>query len=455
MIPRILVPKGIRPIGEDSAATKPHRVSSLLDQRIVVPLGLSSKPIDPKTSIPPHVPLDVLAARLLIPRDMPAKPLGEVPKIPEYVPLTILDSRTIVPAFVEAPTAEDIRSFEQPSALSSELLDVVEPDVITTGEVNLLLRRAEERPSTWRGVSRTASVVVHFGLIVFALFFSKLFPTRAPTQEQMDLARRQLSFVYLPPSVNDVPRIAPQPSPPSSHIRVDPRVLREMAPPVSVPPPLPAGPPKGAFEPAPELPSAPVPRQPAEPTQPTPRAPHLENVNPSAPKPGSLNLALPKVSPGRAIEQDLRGAIQGGSPNSGGFADPIPRVPGGTGGGGGGQGVLGGGVEILTPTEGVDFSNYLARLLAGVKRNWYAVIPESARMGEKGRVIIQFRITRDGTVPFPEPNLVRTSGKEPLDRAAMSAIRTSTPFEPLPPAFSGPFIELRFTFLYNLPIDYQ
>ena len=50
--------------------------------------------------------------------------------------------------------------------------------------------------------------------------------------------------------------------------------------------------------------------------------------------------------------------------------------------------------------------------------------------------------------------MVDTSRKVQLDRAAVSAIRTSSPFEPLPPAFSGPYIELRFIFLYNLPIDY-
>ena len=110
---------------------------------------------------------------------------------------------------------------------------------------------------------------------------------------------------------------------------------------------------------------------------------------------------------------------------------------------------------MLTPTEGVDFTNYLDRVLASVRRNWYAVIPESARLGEKGRVMLQFRIMRDGSVPYTEPYLVATSGKEPLDRAAVSSIRTSNPFEPLPPAFSGPFIELRFIFLYNLPLDYQ
>jgi TonB family protein len=178
----------------------------------------------------------------------------------------------------------------------------------------------------------------------------------------------------------------------------------------------------------------------------------MENV-PAAPTP-SNSLILPHLSPGKALQESLQDALKTNGGLGGGFGDPMPRYPGG-GGGGGGQGYLGGNLEMLTPTEGVDFSNYLARLLASVKRNWYAIIPESAKLGEKGRVILQFHINRDGGVPFPEPILVRTSGKEPLDRAAMAAIRASSPFEPLPPAFSGPYIELRFIFLYNLPLNYQ
>ena len=41
--------------------------------------------------------------------------------------------------------------------------------------------------------------------------------------------------------------------------------------------------------------------------------------------------------------------------------------------------------------------------------------------------------------------------KTPLDRAAISSIRASNPFEPLPSAFTGPYIELRAIYLYNLP----
>jgi len=42
------------------------------------------------------------------------------------------------------------------------------------------------------------------------------------------------------------------------------------------------------------------------------------------------------------------------------------------------------------------------------------------------------------------------SGKEPLDRAAVSSIRASNPFPPLPSQFKGPYIEVRYTYYYNI-----
>jgi outer membrane biosynthesis protein TonB len=80
-------------------------------------------------------------------------------------------------------------------------------------------------------------------------------------------------------------------------------------------------------------------------------------------------------------------------------------------------------------------------------------MPASVELGDKGVVSLQFRILKNGGVPDGEPVTVFGSGKEPLDRAAISSIRASNPFEPLPPAFSGPYIELRFTYYYNLQPD--
>jgi len=108
---------------------------------------------------------------------------------------------------------------------------------------------------------------------------------------------------------------------------------------------------------------------------------------------------------------------------------------------------------MLTPTQGVDFNSYLQRVYVTVKRNWFAVMPTSVELGERGVVVLTFRITRDGTVPSAEPLIQQNSGKEPLDRAAFSSVRASSPFEPLPAQFNGPYIELRYTYLYNVPIE--
>jgi len=442
MIPRTLVPKDVRPPAADSGARVPRRLATALDARTLVPSDLPVVPLDGTTSIPAHLPLDVLAARVVVPRDMPATPLGTASAIPHHVPLTVLDSRIVVPKGLKPAAVEP----KGPVPLD-ELPDVLEPDVITTGEVNLLVKPVEERVSNWRWVARVSSIVFHTTLLVFILLEPKLFPYKPPSQAELELARRQLSFVYLPPSVWEVPKL-PRPSaePTSPQMRIDPRVLRQVAPPTAEPQPLPGAPEPERVQR--DLPAAPTPQLPGAESQ--PRGSPLRLERPKSPEAPS-GLVLPRVSPGKALEESLRGALKGRGGDSSGFGEPVPSTPGG----GGGTGYLGGNVEMLTPTEGVDFTNYLARVLASVKRNWYAVIPESARLGEKGRVVLQFRILRDGTVPFPEPVLVATSGKEPLDRAALSSIRASNPFEPLPPAFSGPYIELRFIFLYNLPLNYQ
>ena len=338
-----------------------------------------------------------------------------------------------------------------------DLPDVLEPDVLTTGEVNLMVEPIEAPEKNWSWVARTGSIAAHVLVLIFILLSSKLFPYQPPTTQQSDLARKQLSFIYMPPDVRGLPRTPPAPNP---QIRVDPRILRRIVPPGAVQSlPVPKAPERvqrdAPVEAPPELPPAPaVQVQPSDKPADFLRGAAVTKpqAQPSNVAPNNGGLVLPRSSsPGRALEESAQEAMRGGGATQG-FGGP----GGGAGGGGGGGGDgLGGAVQMLTPTEGVDFTNYLARVVASVKRNWYSIMPESARLGDKGRVMLQFRIMRNGSVPDPEPQLVGTSGKDPLDRASMSSIRASSPFEPLPPAFSGPYIELRFIFLYNLPLNTQ
>ncbi|MBK5292034.1 MAG: energy transducer TonB [Acidobacteriia bacterium] len=106
-------------------------------------------------------------------------------------------------------------------------------------------------------------------------------------------------------------------------------------------------------------------------------------------------------------------------------------------------------LELMSDPMGVDFKPYLIRILSTVRRNWFAVIPESVRLGRRGRVQIQFAIDKNGSVP--KLVIALPSGTESLDRAAVAGVSASNPFPPLPDEFKGQQIRLQFTFSYNMP----
>jgi outer membrane biosynthesis protein TonB len=444
MIPRLLVPFDARPPAADAPTTR--RRPSTLDARTLVPAMLPIVPLDGQSKIPSSLPLESIAARTVVPRGIRREDFAV--EEPSTLPLqpTDMDERVTVPQ--GASPAEIIAPSE--NILPAE---IVEPDIFMTGEVNLLTReRTEERAKS--DVARNiSSVVFHILLILAIIVEPKVFPPRQKTQADLDLARRQMTLL-LPPGAFETPRPTPRRQPPVEAMKVDPRILRKVAPPVPQPTPPPPKEPERVVK---ELPSAPVPKPNLVPTPDT-TAPKTDTPKPplkletpeEQPKPNSL--LLPKSSPGRSLQDSIRDSAKMNSPRPIGGGGQIPTRP--VPGGGGGRGSAAAGIEMLTPTEGVDFNDYLARVYQSVKRNWFAVMPASVELGDKGVVSLQFRIMKDGGVPDGEPVKVFGSGKEPLDRAAISSIRASNPFEPLPPAFSGPYIELRFTYYYNLQPDY-
>jgi outer membrane biosynthesis protein TonB len=444
MIPRLLVPKDARPLVSTGGAP-PRRTSSDLDERTLVPRDLPKFVLDPHSSIPSYFKLEVLGNAVVVPRDMPNTPLDAVSKMPDYVPLSILDSRVAIPKDAHAA-----KLVPKQIVAIQDLPDVLEPDVLTTGEVNLMAKPVEESTSaTWNAVARFASIAFHFVVILLILLAPKIFPYHPPSDAEI---ARTITDLYIPSDLNRVESAPAAPKPKAPVVKVDPRLLRKLA------PPRPTEPTPVAPEPPRETPVAPKATQPALSaplSQPHPAESPIQP--PMTPPTQNPSLQLPRLSPGKALQESMQEALKGGGTETQTFGGPAGgQMPGsgGYGGGGGGQG-MGGGLEMLTPTEGVDFSAYLARVLASVKRNWYSVMPESARLGDRGKVVLQFRIMRNGVVPEQEPVMMGSSGKEPLDRAAASSIRASTPFEPLPTAFSGPYIELRFIFLYNIPMNSQ
>jgi len=385
----------------------------------------------------------------VVPRDV--KRSDFVPEEKSDLPLqpTELDERITVPQGAAPPEV-----IAPPENIPT---DLVEGDIFLTGEVQLIPKPPSVEHSRAELIKTISSFAAHILFIIFLIFEPRIFPPRAPTREEEELARRQIT-VLLPPGALDALKEAPRPKQPP--LKVDPRVLRKVAPPVVEPQPAPA--PKQPERVVKELPSAPTPQPNVTPPAPT-KAPDDTVAKAETPKqpvqleaprqqPTDHSLLLPKSSLGHSLQDSIRESAKMNAPSAIGGGGQIPNNSGLPGGGG--QGAAYGAMEMLTPTEGVDFSNYLQRVYVTVKRNWFAVMPESVRLGDKGVVSLQFRIMRDGSVPANEPATVRTSQKEPLDRAAVSSIRASNPFEPLPRAFSGPFIELRFTYYYNLQPEY-
>lgn len=435
MIPRTLVPTDARlPAGNGASS---RRRPTTLDQRTLVPAMLPVVRLNGHSTIPANLPLESIAARVVVPRDVKPEAYAAVEQSTLPPQPSDLDERIAIPVGAVPPPLIEPMTVLPPA-------DIVEPDIFMTGEVNLVPEPPKERTAKWQFLTRVGSVVFHVVLISLLLLQNKLFPTREPTAEEVEIARKQLTFIA-PNLLESRPSPVRPPQPP---VKVDPRVLRRVAPPA--PAPEPVAPPPPVEKPR-ELPSTPKPQVNATPPEPAPQPkaeapkPGLKLETPETPKPNS-QLILPKASsPGQSIQDSLKGLQRPSNPAPifGGSQIPIQ-------GGGGAGGTVYGGIEMLTPDDGVNFSDYLNRVYITVKRNWFAVMPPSVELGEKGIVQLTFKIMSDGSVPNGEPVIWHNSGKEPLDRAAYSSVRASNPFEPLPPKFKRPNIELRYTYFYNI-----
>ena len=437
MIPRTLVPVGARMSAEDGVTTR--RRPTTLDERTLVPSALPVVQLDGRTTIPSNLPLDSIATRVVVPRDLNVEAVQRVEESHLPPQPTEMDERITIPVGVAAP--------EEFTPLGPISEDLVEPDIIQTGEAAFLPPEWRGKPTTEDRITAIASVVFHIILLVLILVLPKLLGPHVPTREEEEIGRRQMT-VLLPPGALESLKPSPPPAP-HAPVHVDPRVINRIAPPAPTPPP----PQPVPQPPKRELPSAPTPQpnvaavQPPKNTTPSPgelpKTPtKLENPDMPVPEKG---LILPKT--GGSAGDLIRDAARGVKPNA-----PVPIGGGGPirpGGAGGHGGAARGAVSILSDTEGVDFNPYLQRVLYIVDRNWRAVMPPSVDLGENGEVSLVFKIYRNGGVSDSDPQLYYGSGKEPLDRAAISSIRSSNPFPPLPPEFKGPFIELRFVYCYN------
>jgi TonB family protein len=222
----------------------------------------------------------------------------------------------------------------------------------------------------------------------------------------------------------------------------------------ALPAPVVVEPPKIEAEAAPPPPPPPSAGQLPQPAPPPPEKPKLafESVGAGGPQPRiNINQSSSKVPDPRVLaENAMRASVQPGQGSSGLMVGDLeemtvaPSVNQASA-----TGPVRSNLQLLSDPKGVDFKPYLIQVLSAVRTNWLAVIPESARLGRKGRVLVQFIIDKRGGIP--KLVIAESSGAAALDRAAVAGISASNPLPPLPSGFQGNEIRLQLAFSYNQP----
>ncbi len=334
---------------------------------------------------------------------------------------------------------------------------------------NLLMDWHESRDSRNWLRAGIGSIAIHIFLVLAAIFFAGLDTPMPRRGTEIVSSIQRVTPLIAPPK--RLTQQAPNRGKVSKEVDVESLLARQTRPQPPAPPLTrafkPPSPPKQAlFEPTPprlveppkidtatnspqpQLPSAGVPQAPPPPQIQPEEKPKLAFETPgqhgTTSSPTMAKLEQPKTT----VEDAIRGVARGGQggPVVGDIEQPpnlpdtlrLPPMPQGS------RSQL----ELLSDPMNVDFKPYLIRILSLVRRNWFAVIPESARLGNRGVVLIQFVVDRNGQVP--KLVIATPSGSEALDRAAVAGVSASVPFPPLPADFKGRAFRLQFPFKYKV-----
>jgi len=335
-----------------------------------------------------------------------------------------------------------------------------DPGELRGSELGFLLPQAPRTPS--RQILRAAigSILVHAAIAVTLFSLPDRGPSRQAPVIVADLrksiklvAPRYFELTQKDPNKGKVTRQIdvrsdlPAPPVPVPSARVNPPALVP-GPPAQSPPPAPVIEAPGAEIPstttATGVPSGgPVPQLPPPPEKPKLAFESLA----AATAPPTQNPAIPV--PRNSVKDFSQAAVRPSAGAGVSVGDPLeepPNIPFPN------QmpapARMGSNLQLLSDPNGVDFKPYLVQVLAAVRHNWMAVIPESARMGRRGLVLIQFIIDRQGSVP--KLVIASPSGTSAFDRAAVAGISASYPFPPLPANYKGEEIRLQLAFSYNM-----
>ncbi len=198
------------------------------------------------------------------------------------------------------------------------------------------------------------------------------------------------------------------------------------------------------------------PVQAPEPEKPAPEPPKEEAIATPPPTPQPVTSAVesprPTAVPARPsfnmksqspLDQ-MRSAMHGAGPSESNNTTHGSRMPLHPGAGAGG-------VQVLSDTQGVDFSAWLQHWHDETQRTWDPLIPDEVNppIYKRGQVMIRFKVLPNGRLMDGSLVLEGRSGDTALDRAAWGAL-TGSNYTPLPKDFHGPYLELRALFMYNM-----
>jgi TonB family protein len=299
-----------------------------------------------------------------------------------------------------------------------ELLEMI-------GELEDERRWARLREGIW------IAILIHMLLLSAITWIPRYIFKVPPVIDPFDAIkeRKDLSYLDLPPDVLrrlQQPKVQVKPVP-EKRPQIDKKTLEAMNKPAPPPIPEPATPPKL------ETPAQP---QPAPPLQPSPKSESPVEAPPPPAVPARPNFAMGSQSD--QMREAMRGAMRSSGEDSGSTPmGGLARHPG-----------AGSGVQVLSDTQGVDFSAWLRRWYFETEHTWDPLIPDevNAPILKSGAVQIRFKVLPNGQVT--DMVLEGRSGDSGLDRAAWGAI-TGSSYPPLPREFHGPYLELRALFLYN------
>ena len=317
--------------------------------------------------------------------------------------------------------------------------------------VHLLDSMEDERSRGRFRESIYISAIFYLALAWFIFYGPRVLWHAPKVKLASDVLRERMTSLTDPKLLPHAPP-APRPTPPP---RIDPKTLERLreearrqpapeAPKPATPQPEPAKPstaspaPSAAAPPPPpvtNMPNAPLP----QPIQPTPahRPPPVVAEAP-APQPS----VRPNFNAGSASDnmRALSHAVPPGSGISGGNISAPLR----------GGGSLGGGSEILSDTQGVDFTAWQKRFERNTMNAWLPLLPEEIQppLSKKGETYLIITILPDGSIG--DLKLEASSHDDAINRSCWGSIVTQGKLPPLPTAFHGPNIVIRVHYLVNM-----